>query len=1048
MRYALFQLLLALVVGLMTPGCGAGDVPLGPGGVLLVAPAPGDPATDRIVAQTEVYLRQLSGHPPGVWRPLKAPDRAALAAKAAQRQAGLVVGLDLGGSAFAVASTCALKGDAFRIETWRGGDHDNRLGSQGSSFVVSTSVSVLGRNYAAYELLRRLGARFYHPEQEYVPHNRLEDLRERAETPTILARQADGVASECYAPDFTHRGFTYHGAHPLEVREALSDSAHDFGEAERLIDWSIKNRSNSFIGGRKGVAPQARYAERAAQLNALRDLLKFPVGTGITLHNEQQGASAAIDPTLATPVRDQIEAIVAQRVGSQPPGTFESFNIHYGKTEFTTTPDKETVQWINWAGAKALELDPAIIVEVNNHTTGGQPMPNFDDLGCPSGTNFDNRIDYYDLAWHTDPRFGIKVHTVMFYPLEGPAHVYDQISFAHKLCLMKQGSAAGRPLTWFPEGSWWLSFDNPIPVYLPLYIKTRHRDIELVRPLLASRGSGTVRGHRMFDSGHEWGYWQQDYTVGLWHWSADVSLDDATGELFDALCAPKDWKTGCAAKTEAVAVLKAVMVLQQTELIDAKDWQGLAGGRYAYFAGEDPADEIAAVTGFEFRPVRVAFTQINRWELDEILHFRQTDLAALKAIDIAHAAHLQRLVTLRTQIPAAGAVWLEEVIDGVQINQLRAAQAYALYNTVLTFRELTVKKEITTDPTKIPDPLAAAETLFKTAAETLAAARLVISKREAAYRYPPEQTHGGGLTPATAKPNGTTYPWRVHTKTHLMTYWNNRHQQVRDLLDGKGSSAAGSLRVAPAFAAPGVKATLVWPPLPGLTAKVSLGDGTDVGTETTTHTWTQSAGKDPTAGAWRIDGTLTTEGREVPVAGAVVRGKVISVSKSKAFTLTKPTSPLAQGVLGQLWPAFQWAFVDAVGDQATAALCLGPDVDGDGQVWFGDVSVAPLASQVSDTFATAPFDLSLPVPDPATGQEALRLRIAQVVLTGTREADGSLLKVTLSGGIVLEDLVKALMDLAGFDQPGALKTLSGVLGFDAAKPPETVPVAGDIAFGP
>ena len=56
-------------------------------------------------------------------------------------------------------------------------------------------------------------------------------------------------------------------------------------------------------------------------------------------------------------------------------------------------------------------------------------------------------IDYYDLAFHTDPALGVSVHTVMFYPLEGAARVYAQQSFAHKRCLMQKASGAGRPLT-------------------------------------------------------------------------------------------------------------------------------------------------------------------------------------------------------------------------------------------------------------------------------------------------------------------------------------------------------------------------------------------------------------------------------------------------------------------------------------------------------------------------------------------------------------------------------------------------------------------------
>ena len=47
--------------------------------------------------------------------------------------------------------------------------------------------------------------------------------------------------------------------------------------------------------------------------------------------------------------------------------------------------------------AAALELRPELEILVNDHTTGGQPTPHFDDQGCPPGTNAEGRGDYYDL---------------------------------------------------------------------------------------------------------------------------------------------------------------------------------------------------------------------------------------------------------------------------------------------------------------------------------------------------------------------------------------------------------------------------------------------------------------------------------------------------------------------------------------------------------------------------------------------------------------------------------------------------------------------------
>ena len=53
---------------------------------------------------------------------------------------------------------------------------------------------------------------------------------------------------------------------------------------------------------------------------------------------------------------------------------------------------------------------------------------------------------------------------------------------------MQKASAAGRKLIWFPEGSWWLSYDNPIPVYLTLYIATRANTEKTFKEFLEDNG--------------------------------------------------------------------------------------------------------------------------------------------------------------------------------------------------------------------------------------------------------------------------------------------------------------------------------------------------------------------------------------------------------------------------------------------------------------------------------------------------------------------------------------------------------------------------------
>ncbi|TNF36215.1 MAG: hypothetical protein EP329_05445 [Deltaproteobacteria bacterium] len=1020
------SLLLFVLLSLLVLGCGdPASAPARPteGAVLVLVPAvPGaDPSLDRIVDTSATYLEALVGVPAVVER-VGALDEAGLAARAKAHGAGLVLVIDAHVVAEAVVGpdplADAASEDAFLLAAAEVGSFDNHLDAAGGATVLYTAGrGLLGRQYAVYEALRRLGVRYYHPEDEHVPRLPADQVRARARTATALAPASGDV----YSPDFAHRGFSFHGAHPLEHLEAFSDGDFPIDEAVHVNDWIVKNRGDTFRGAGRGVASAEARARRVAELDALRGLLGMRRTTGITLHNQQQGASAAIDPSLPTPVKDQIEAVVTQALEGAPDAYL--FGIHFGPTELTTTPDEETVQWINWAGAKALELRPDLPVEINDHTSGSQPVDHYDDLGCPPGTNDRGVCDYYDLAFHADPRLGVKVHTVMFQPLEGPAGVYNQVSFAHKLCLMQRASAEGRRLTWFPEGSWWLSYDNPVPVYLPLYIYTRARDIALLKPLLASRGGGTLSDHRMFDSGHAWGYWQQDYAVGLWHWNADVTLAQVVEELTDPFCPPEAWPERCAAAVEVGAVLDELMAEQADDFLTREDWQGRPGGLYAYFSGEDPADELAAASGLGFRPVRVAFRSLLTMARSAVDRLAATDLARLGELAAAHDAWVQRLEAVRAAVPEAGQRWLDEIVDGVAIDGLRAAHTKALYDTVLALREAGGE-----ETAEVSAALAAAAALRDQA-------EAVIRRREAAYRYPAAQMSAGGPTPELAVDNGTTYPYRVHGKTHLLWYWNNRQQQVADLVAGASAADPGAFTAAPVSAAPGTPVTLHWPDLAGLSGTVDLGDGASAAVGAPSHDYAEP-------GIYRLSGALESDGPPLAVHGVVARVDLRAVSAAGDFALVTPDSDVARGVLSALVSGFHFAVVPG----ADGAFAFGPDDAVLGVPAFADFHATAFASYGADgAFVTAPVDFVLPIADPSTGAVAASVRVTGATFSGAVDDAGLVSPLRFSGALRLADLVDALVALAGFDEEGAWATLSAVLELDPADPPETLDAAADLA---
>lgn len=111
--------------------------------------------------------------------------------------------------------------DRFALDLFREGRAANPIdGAPGTLVVALTSRTTLGRFYAVYELLRRLGARYYHPEDEWIPPVPLAQLTSRATRPTALG------PGPVYTPDFTHRSFSFHGAHPLELGKEAARPEH------------------------------------------------------------------------------------------------------------------------------------------------------------------------------------------------------------------------------------------------------------------------------------------------------------------------------------------------------------------------------------------------------------------------------------------------------------------------------------------------------------------------------------------------------------------------------------------------------------------------------------------------------------------------------------------------------------------------------------------------------------------------------------------------------------------------------------------------------
>ncbi|MEZ4466113.1 MAG: hypothetical protein R3F43_17090 [bacterium] len=360
-------------------------------------------------------------------------------------------------------------------QTWR----VQELACAGGRVVLLAGGGLLGRQYAAYAWLHRLGIRFFHPEQTYVPP---------------APDWPDPLWDQTLTPAFERRSVTLHLTHPLELGDPIRAGRLAYQEeVRRYIDWGIRNFASDGLGGLDGTELQDYGIRRG-----------FPRTGGFSLYNQQQGATGILDPDDPRGDEAQLADAIDARM-ADPERRPQIFSFTFNPSEFTEEDDRTVVRQLSFIADYFREKYPDTRLFATNHGTAGPPTPHYG-------------VRYYDLPQFAPENLGVKVHTLMFYDLERPAPVYGNADF-HFLYEFMEREHTKREIEYFPEAAWWLTFDIAVPLYLPITIEARSRDLKLIAPML----DGKLTGHRVFGTGHEWGYWQNEYCS--YRMAADLDYD-------------------------------------------------------------------------------------------------------------------------------------------------------------------------------------------------------------------------------------------------------------------------------------------------------------------------------------------------------------------------------------------------------------------------------------------------------------------------------------------------------------------------------------------
>jgi hypothetical protein len=589
-----------------------------------------------------------------------------------------------------------------------------RVERQGEDYTIYGGLP-LGVQYGLASLLEDLGYRFWHPNSTYIPA-------------TLAPVEVD---SSPKAPKMKRRGIHLHTLHPIEGLEAMWQQ-EDPSRARHIMDWVIKNGGNhlQWVALDDIINDSGR---RTAWQTITRDHLSYAHGRGLTAGlgiqlfgsgNLQLAFDLVDSPGVdeASQIRSRLQMITEDL-------PWDVLNLSFG--EFSGADPEKFIASTNLAYAEMQAQLPGVDVPATIH------VGNFEDLRV---TYQGQELLYYFLVQFADPGIRPWIHSVMYYNLfddAGGAYLHEEFD-EHRTFLLDH-LKADQPVGYFPESAYWVAFDNPIPLYLPVYLKSRHIDFTEIE----AAAPGKLQDHVLFSSGWEWGYWQQDIATLRYAWGKDPAWDDSLRFYFSPL--------GEAGTQTAQAAI-ALGELQYTALIEKR----LA----PWMAGRDAVMDIGDSAGILSQPRRPTLDELLALDAEGLSNWETNVLGPLREHAAACAAIPRPEVGAETNPVALRAI--HEVQDGLDVDTSRAKFAASLWTSVK------VKAE-GGDP--LPDILAAEA--------ELEVARSIVARRHADFHDP------NPLWTAESWDNATIYDYGYLAQSHQLCFWERERVQVRNKLLGE-----------------------------------------------------------------------------------------------------------------------------------------------------------------------------------------------------------------------------------------------------------------------
>jgi hypothetical protein len=620
----------------------------------------------------------------------------------------------------AAASHAIILGDDPTIPTegFRLADlpHEVDSDSADNDGLIVSAHDLLGAQYGVAAALEAYGFRFRHPYDTYVPVDR----HLRAFDPTTQS------------PAIKRRGFQFHTLHPIEPYFAFWEpGADNLEDAKRIVDWTIKNRGNYIMWvALNNIEDGAPHADWMEHENAIIDYAHsrgVEVALNIQLFgqsNLQLAFDLSRDKTGTVPIHDE----VAERlpIVTSQGVKWDVYHLSFGEF-FSIDPDKFV----------------AAVNEVHDQLKVSNPdaeLHGYVHVGAKQRVDYmGQNIIFYFLVKFVNADVIPDIHSVMFFNMfENAGGAYQSEYFNEHLDYLRDRMCASQPVSYVPEDAYWIAFDDSLPQFYPLYVRSRLYDLEKIRE--EQGPCGTLPAHILFSSGWEWGYWLNDVTALRASYKLPSSPREAIAEQFAPDMGP-----------DVTDLIDKLQIAQHQALMTDR----LAG----YFAGRDSVIDLGRTIDIISQPDRITFDQLAMPGVDldafEQMLMPPLDSYIAKVDAIKDALHGFSMNESR---------WSRELLDGVDIDVLRAKFIRATYTSILA---------------SLRGDAASAETSYKDAAEIIADAHIIIEHRHNDLH----DTHGRRLLEKNE--NATSFQFGYLYFAQNLCYWQRELDQLSGMLHGQ-----------------------------------------------------------------------------------------------------------------------------------------------------------------------------------------------------------------------------------------------------------------------